>query len=131
MLATADDVRLNAVDSRIEKDESHPGKIVERRWYERNKHIFPASRWEVSGRGSSAYGCTYVRCAGRSGSSEVYWTCRLTGTRAAPLLLTAALQIYDPTVVRERYTTHGEEVNVVKSKHDPGLAPLKGFAPTH
>jgi len=21
--------------------------VVERRWYERNKHIFPASRWEV------------------------------------------------------------------------------------
>lgn len=23
------------------------GKVVERRWYERNKHIFPASRWET------------------------------------------------------------------------------------
>mmetsp|Transcript_5398 Transcript_5398/g.13064 ORF Transcript_5398/g.13064 Transcript_5398/m.13064 type:complete len:334 (-) Transcript_5398:186-1187(-) len=34
-------------DARIEKDESHAGKIVERHWYERNKHIFPASRWEV------------------------------------------------------------------------------------
>jgi hypothetical protein len=22
-------------------------QVVERRWYERNKHIFPASRWEV------------------------------------------------------------------------------------
>lgn len=42
-----DDVRVGALDARIEKDESHPGKIVERRWYERNKHIFPASRWEV------------------------------------------------------------------------------------
>lgn len=42
-----DDVRMGAIDSRVEKDESHPGKIVERRWYERNKHIFPASRWEV------------------------------------------------------------------------------------
>mmetsp|Transcript_33311 Transcript_33311/g.96521 ORF Transcript_33311/g.96521 Transcript_33311/m.96521 type:complete len:362 (-) Transcript_33311:106-1191(-) len=41
-----DDVRLSN-DARIEKDESHPGKIVERHWYERNKHIFPASRWEV------------------------------------------------------------------------------------
>lgn len=41
-----DDVRVT-LDSRVEKDESHPGKIVERRWYERNKHIFPASRWEV------------------------------------------------------------------------------------
>uniref|UniRef100_A0A7S4P3F7 FAM50A/XAP5 C-terminal domain-containing protein n=1 Tax=Guillardia theta TaxID=55529 RepID=A0A7S4P3F7_GUITH len=33
-------------DARIEKDESHAGKVVERHWYERNKHIFPASRWE-------------------------------------------------------------------------------------
>ncbi|CAM9158710.1 unnamed protein product [Chrysoparadoxa australica] len=41
-----DDVRLLG-DHRIEKDESHPGKVVERRWYERNKHIFPASRWEL------------------------------------------------------------------------------------
>lgn len=44
--------------------QSHPGKIVERHWYERNKHIFPASRWEV----------------------------------------------YDPTVNREKYTTHGGEI---------------------
>ena len=42
-----DDVRLGALDARIEKDESHPGKVVERRWYDRNKHIFPASRWEI------------------------------------------------------------------------------------
>lgn len=42
-----DDVRVGAIDARVEKDESHPGKVVERRWYERNKHIFPASRWEV------------------------------------------------------------------------------------
>mmetsp|Transcript_6445 Transcript_6445/g.8014 ORF Transcript_6445/g.8014 Transcript_6445/m.8014 type:complete len:385 (-) Transcript_6445:54-1208(-) len=42
-----DDVRIGAIDCRVEKDESHPGKVVERRWYERNKHIFPASRWEV------------------------------------------------------------------------------------
>uniref|UniRef100_A0A6U3VLY5 FAM50A/XAP5 C-terminal domain-containing protein n=1 Tax=Ditylum brightwellii TaxID=49249 RepID=A0A6U3VLY5_9STRA len=42
-----DDVRMGALDVRVEKDESHPGKVVERRWYDRNKHIFPASRWEV------------------------------------------------------------------------------------
>jgi len=42
-----DDVRVGPIDSRIETDESHPGKVVERRWYERNKHIFPASRWEL------------------------------------------------------------------------------------
>jgi protein FAM50 len=40
-----DDIRL-VNDVRIEKDESHPGKVVERRWYEKNKHVFPASRWE-------------------------------------------------------------------------------------
>ena len=42
-----EDVRLGPLDRRVEKDESHPGKVVERRWYERNKHIFPASRWEI------------------------------------------------------------------------------------
>jgi protein FAM50 len=42
-----EDIRIGAVDSRVEKDESHPGKVVERKWYDRNKHIFPASRWEI------------------------------------------------------------------------------------
>ncbi|GBC07112.1 hypothetical protein RclHR1_07260003 [Rhizophagus clarus] len=41
-----DDVRLTH-DATVEKDESHAGKVVERNWYEKNKHIFPASRWEV------------------------------------------------------------------------------------
>ena len=41
-----DDVRLR-MDARVEKDESHAGKVVERRWYSRHKHIFPYSRWEV------------------------------------------------------------------------------------
>jgi len=40
-----EDVRLVS-DARIEKDESHAGKVILRNWYERNKHIFPASRWE-------------------------------------------------------------------------------------
>jgi len=40
-----DDVRLTG-DVTIEKDESHAGKVVLRSWYDRNKHIFPASRWE-------------------------------------------------------------------------------------
>lgn len=42
-----EDLRLGAIDSRIEKDESHPGKVIERSWYDRHKHIFPASRWEI------------------------------------------------------------------------------------
>jgi XAP5, circadian clock regulator len=41
-----DDVRLLA-DATKEKDESHAGKVVERSYYQKNKHIFPASRWEV------------------------------------------------------------------------------------
>ncbi|KAJ2083900.1 hypothetical protein H4R24_000430 [Coemansia sp. RSA 988] len=41
-----DDVRLTQ-DVRIEKDDSHAGKVCERSWYERNKHIFPANRWET------------------------------------------------------------------------------------
>ncbi|PIK42449.1 FAM50-like protein [Apostichopus japonicus] len=40
-----DDIRL-VQDATKEKDESHAGKVVLRNWYERNKHIFPASRWE-------------------------------------------------------------------------------------
>lgn len=40
-----DDIRLMG-DATVEKDESHAGKVVLRQWYEKNKHIFPASRWE-------------------------------------------------------------------------------------
>lgn len=40
-----EDVRMVS-DASVEKDESHAGKVVLRSWYERNKHIFPASRWE-------------------------------------------------------------------------------------
>jgi len=40
-----DDVRV-VNNASIEKDESHAGKVCLRSWYERNKHIFPASRWE-------------------------------------------------------------------------------------
>lgn len=29
------------------RDEPHAGKVVERHWYDKNKHIFPASRWEI------------------------------------------------------------------------------------
>ena len=47
-----DDVRMLA-DATVEKDESHAGKVVERSWYQRNKHIFPASRWEVSSKAIS------------------------------------------------------------------------------
>lgn len=40
-----DDVRMVS-DASIEKEDSHAGKVLMRSWYERNKHIFPASRWE-------------------------------------------------------------------------------------
>ncbi|THD22809.1 Protein FAM50 [Fasciola hepatica] len=40
-----DDIRLR-MDANVEKEESHAGKVCLRSWYERNKHIFPASRWE-------------------------------------------------------------------------------------
>lgn len=40
-----DDIRMVS-DASVEKDESHAGKVLLRSWYERNKHIFPASRWE-------------------------------------------------------------------------------------
>ena len=41
-----DDVRMVG-DARVEKDESHAGKVMEKRLYERNKDKFPYSRFEV------------------------------------------------------------------------------------
>lgn len=41
--------------------QSHAGKVVERHWYEKNKHIFPASRWEV--RQFSSY--SFINCVDR------------------------------------------------------------------
>eukprot|EP00891_Asterochloris_glomerata_P009414 jgi/Astpho2/9414/Aster-01676 len=41
-----EELRANA-DTRVESDDSHAGKVVDRHWYDRNKHIFPANRWEV------------------------------------------------------------------------------------
>ena len=41
-----EDLRLVS-DIRIAREDSHAGKVVERRWYERNKHIYPASKWKV------------------------------------------------------------------------------------
>lgn len=40
-----DDIRMIS-DATVEKEESHAGKVLTRAWFERNKHIFPASRWE-------------------------------------------------------------------------------------
>lgn len=39
-----EDVRVVS-DANKEKTDAHAAKVVERRWYERNRHIFPASRW--------------------------------------------------------------------------------------
>lgn len=41
-----EDIRL-VNDATRETTEAHAGKIVQRSWYEKNKHIFPANRWEV------------------------------------------------------------------------------------
>ena len=39
-----EDIRLKG-NAKIDKDDSHPGKIVTAKWYQRNKHIHPYSRW--------------------------------------------------------------------------------------
>ena len=41
-----DDIRMMN-DATVARDETHAGKVCERRWFERNKHVHPASRWEV------------------------------------------------------------------------------------
>ncbi|CAD5210550.1 unnamed protein product [Bursaphelenchus okinawaensis] len=40
------EIRLRQ-DAALDIGESHPVKIVMRNWYEKNKHIYPASRWEA------------------------------------------------------------------------------------
>lgn len=42
-----DDVRVGSFDHRIEKDESHPGKVMQRHVYDRLRDTFPYSRFEV------------------------------------------------------------------------------------
>lgn len=42
-----DDVRIGLLDHRVEKDESHPGKVMQRSVYERMRSRFPYSRFEV------------------------------------------------------------------------------------
>jgi protein FAM50 len=41
-----EDVRL-LNDASKETTEAHAGKIVQKTWYEKHKHIFPANRWEM------------------------------------------------------------------------------------
>jgi len=31
----------------VDRDVGKPGKVITRTWYERNKHIYPASRWDT------------------------------------------------------------------------------------
>lgn len=52
------DVRL-LNDAARESHESHVAKVCERSWYQKNKHIFPASRWETYD-ASKDYGKTAV-----------------------------------------------------------------------
>ncbi|KAH9657345.1 protein XAP5 CIRCADIAN TIMEKEEPER [Citrus sinensis] len=71
-----EDVRTIA-DATIEKDESHAGKVVERHWYEKNKHIFPASRWEVQAfgihqRSPSTLTATVTVNSGNAGSRNLF-----------------------------------------------------------
>ncbi|KAJ3206215.1 hypothetical protein HDU83_007048 [Entophlyctis luteolus] len=40
------DVIFGVLNNKV-RVQSHAGKVVQRGWYEKNKHIFPASRWEV------------------------------------------------------------------------------------
>lgn len=41
------DIAGKLFDIREAKDEGYPAKILERKWYEKNKHIYPASKWKI------------------------------------------------------------------------------------
>jgi protein FAM50 len=43
-----EDKEIKVPDSELEgfDDEPQASKVVDRRWYERNKHIYPMSTWE-------------------------------------------------------------------------------------
>tara|TARA_B100000003_G_scaffold202785_1_gene212472 strand:- start:2346 stop:2990 length:645 start_codon:yes stop_codon:yes gene_type:complete len=47
-----DDVRLRG-GANVEVENSHPGKVILRSWYDKNKSMFPANRWEVYDRGKT------------------------------------------------------------------------------
>ena len=82
-------------------EQSHPGKIVERHWYERNKHIFPASRWEVVRHDARFHHRWLPPHSPRSvASHHVAALWRALWTRWQ----------YDPAVKRDRYTIHGDEI---------------------
>lgn len=70
-----DDVRAVG-DARVEKDEAHAGKVLERHWYDKNKHIFPASRWEIYDP-SKDYGACSEACSSPAGAATDARGCRL------------------------------------------------------
>jgi protein FAM50 len=37
----------SVIDDDRDREDSHTAKVCERRWYEQNRHIFPASRWTI------------------------------------------------------------------------------------
>ena len=41
------EVAAATFDPRLKSQDTHAGKVVERHWYSKNKHIFPYNRWEV------------------------------------------------------------------------------------
>ncbi|CAG9467118.1 unnamed protein product [Pedinophyceae sp. YPF-701] len=45
--ASNEGARAADVAAAAAQQESHAGKVVERHWYDKNKHIFPASRWTL------------------------------------------------------------------------------------
>ncbi|KJP85687.1 hypothetical protein AK88_04664 [Plasmodium fragile] len=53
-------------DIRREKTDTHAGKLVEKKWYEKNKHIFPASKWEIY-KPMKNYSTTYTDLFNHSG----------------------------------------------------------------
>ena len=90
---------LQVNDATKEKNDSHAGKVVERHWYERNKHVFPATRWEVGVR----WGWLLTRLHSAAGWAGLHLPSSPPVSYPCPF---SVLQMYDPEKTYDSYSTH-------------------------
>lgn len=95
-----EDVRLVS-DAKVEKDESHAAKVLERRYYEQNQHIFPMNRWS-----DGQVLLWFLPLPPILLVSACAVSCILAGDidSHAALVVDACRDVYDPSHVYDRFT---------------------------